>query len=49
MNKSDYILIAFLGIIIIALFGFLKLDKSDVNNALVYYDNDLILKIDLNM
>ena len=48
MNKSDYILIAFLGIIIIALFGFLKLDKSDVNNALVYYDNDLIMKIDLN-
>mgnify|MGYP003505584594 CR=1 FL=1 len=48
MNKSDYILIAFLGIIIIALFGFLILDKSDVNNALVYYDNDLILKIDLN-
>lgn len=48
MNKSDYILISFLVVIIIVLFYFSKTDNSLVNNALVYYDNDLILKIDLN-
>lgn len=48
MNKSDYVLIAFLGLIIAGLFAFLSLDKSSVNNALVYYDNDLVLSIDLN-
>ena len=49
MNKSDIILISVILVIVSLIFTFFKLTQNkNVSNALVYYDNELVLKIDLN-
>lgn len=48
MNKNDWILIIALGLLILFSFTFLKHNDS-IKYAYVYYENDLILKIDLNI
>lgn len=45
MNKKDFILIFI--VILIALILILIVNKKQANIAYVYYDNDLILEIDL--
>ena len=48
MNKQDKILVLVIFILFIIIFSILKLtEKHDNLEALVYYENDLILRIDL--
>lgn len=47
MNKSDLKLILLVLVFSIILLLFIKIDKN--NYAYVYYDNELVLKIDLNI
>lgn len=50
MNKSDIKLIIGLIIILIISFSFLNFNDSNENKkALVYYEDDLVLTIDLNL
>lgn len=49
MNKHDKKLILIVFILFIIIFGILKLTEKHGNlEALVYYENDLVLKIDLS-
>lgn len=49
MNKSDFALIGFLIVIISLIFIFLYFgNNKKVNNAIVYYEDKEILKIDLS-
>lgn len=49
MNKSDFKLIAVLGLAcIMVIIGFKLTEKKDNKEALVYYKSDLVLKIDLS-
>lgn len=49
MNKNDIILVSILVIIIASLFIVLNMNQEKVKNAIVYYENDEILKINLNI
>lgn len=50
MNKSDLKLIIILvGVCFLVLLGFNVFEKKDKKTALVYYNSDLILKIDLQI
>ena len=49
MNKQDKVLILIVFILFIIIFSILKItEKHDNLEALVYYENDLILRIDLS-
>lgn len=49
MNKQDLILISIIVLIAVIILGIFKInEKANSLNALVYYDNNLVLKIDLN-
>lgn len=50
MNKSDIKLVGSILIIIITIFGFIYIfNDNNSKNALVYYENDLVLTIDLSL
>ena len=49
MNKSDIILIGVLLLIVGLIFGIFYRNNKKVNYANVYYDNNLVLKIDLSL
>lgn len=50
MNKSDFKLISLLLVVIIFIFGlFLLFRNNSSKNALVYYEDELVLKIDLSL
>lgn len=50
MNKNDLKLVGLILIVIIVIFGLLFIFKNNNSkNALVYYENDLVLTIDLSL
>lgn len=49
MNKSDIKLIIFLIVIIISVFIFINITKEEGTVAEVYYEDELVLNIDLNI
>lgn len=49
MNKNDCILIIVLIIVSICIFGLFKLKEKDGSIAKVYYENELLLTIDLTI
>lgn len=49
MNKNDFKLIIILVVIIIISFSFLLFKSNNEKNALVYYEDKLVLKIDLSL
>lgn len=49
MNKSDIKLLICLLVIILIIFIFINVTKKEGNMAEVYYEDDLILNIDLNI
>lgn len=49
MNKSDIKLIVILGIIVLGIFVFITITKEDGSIAEVYYEDEKILTIDLNI
>lgn len=49
MNKNDIKLIIIIGIIILLLFIVIRVNKKDGNTALVYYEDRVIMTLDLNI
>ena len=49
MNKNDFILIGVILLIIVGIFFINARSNKQVNTASVYYDNNLVLKIDLTL
>jgi len=49
MNKSDIKLIVILGIIVLGIFIFVNITKEEGSIAEVYFEDNLVLTIDLNI